>query len=351
MSDGDLLAVMRSRGAQLAEVDGRTVAVSFGDAAGEYQALRERAALVDLPWLDRLTVTGSDRVDFLQGMLSNDVKKLTVGTGCPALLLSEQGKTIADMIVLASEDAFALYGVASSLVAARAGLERFIVADDVEIVPAGGAERTFALLGPDAPAVVARLGAVVPAAPYDHVRADMGGAAVHLVRVPTPGVGGFLCRVSTDTAAAWWERCLDLVGAVPAGNEAFEVLRIESGVPWHGRDVTADTLALEAPYEAAISFRKGCYLGQEVMERVTARGHVNRKLVGLEITGDVVPAAGTRLHAGARDVGWVTSAARSWRLGGVIALAYVRREQLEPGTTLVVGDAPGVPSTVRALPF
>ena len=351
MSDAELLAVMRSRGAQLAEVEGRTVAVSFGDAAGEDRALHERAAVVDLPWLGRLDVTGGDRVDFLQGMLSNDVKKLRVGTGCPALLLSEQGKAVADMIVLAGEYGFALEGIASSLAAAQVALERFIVADDVEIAPAGAAERTFALLGPDAPVVVERLGASAPPAPYDHVHTDMGGAALHLVRVPTPGVGGFLCHVSADAAAAWWERCLDVGGAVAAGYDVFDGLRIESGVPWHGRDVTVDTLALEAPYEAAISFRKGCYLGQEVMERVTARGHVNRKLVGLEITGDVVPAAGTRLHAGARDVGWVTSAARSWRLGGVIALAYVRREQLEPGTTLVVGDAPGVPSTVRALPF
>jgi folate-binding protein YgfZ len=225
------------------------------------------------------------------------------------------------------------------------------VADDVEIVPAGATERSFALLGPGAVDVMARLGVAVPESPYDHVRTEAGGAALHVVRVPAPGVGGFLCHVSASAAAAWWETCLDVGGALAVGYEAFDVLRIESGVPWHGRDVTAETLALEAPYEAAISFRKGCYLGQEVMERVSARGHVNRKLVGLEVAGDVAPAAGTRLRAGDRDVGWITSAARSWRFGSVLALAYVRREHLEAGTTLVVGDGPGTSATVRALPF
>ncbi len=137
---------------------------------------------------------------------------------------------------------------------------------------------------------------------------------MHVVRVPSPGAGGFLCHVPLAGAAVWWERCLGRGGAVPAGLEAYEVLRIESGVPWHGHDVTAETLALEAPYETAISFRKGCYLGQEVMERVTARGHVNRKLVGVEVPGDAVPETGTRLYAGDREVGWLTSAARAWRL-------------------------------------
>lgn len=350
MSDRELLAAMGRRGAKLDEVAGRAVALSFGDPAGEYRALWERAAIVDLPWIGRLEVTGGDRVDFLQGMLSNDVKKLAVGAGCPALLLSEQGRAVADMIVLASHDALALVGIASSLAAAQVALERFIVADDVEIVSTAGAERAFAVLGPAAPAVLERLGVSTPAASYDHVQVAAGGSSARFVRVPAPGLGGFLCLVPTDVAPAWWERCVGAGDAVPAGHEAFDVLRIESGVPWHGHDVTADTLALEAPYDAAISFRKGCYLGQEVMERVTARGHVNRKLVGLEIAGDGVPAAGTRVYAEDRDVGWVTSAAWSWRLAGVVALAYVRREHFEPGTALVVGAAPGASAIVRALP-
>ncbi len=322
----------------------------MAEAPADYVALREHAAIVALPWLDRLTVVGSDRVDFLQGMLSNDVKKLASGAGCPALLLTEQGKVVADVTVLATDDAILLDGMASALVGAKAALERFVVADDVEFGPAAEAPKALALLGPEVETVLARLAIVVPAAPYGHVRLTSGDIPCHVVRVPGPGAGGVVCWVAADAAAAWTEHCRKVGGAPLAGAETFDVLRIENGVPWYGRDVTADTLALEAPYDAAISFKKGCYLGQEVMERVTARGHVNRKLVGLAMADDVVPDAGTHLFALDRDVGWVTSAARSWRLGHAIALGYVRREHLEPGTVLTLG-AGGPSATVRALPF
>lgn len=322
----------------------------MAEAPADYVALREHAALVALPWLDRLAVVGGDRVDFLQGMLSNDVKKLAIGTGCPALLLTEQGKVVADLTVLATEDAILLDGIASALASAKDALERFVVADDVEIGPAADAPRAFGLLGPEVGIVLDRLGIDTPDAPYAHVRCTSGGIACHVVRVPAPGAGGVLCWVAADAAAAWTEHCRTVGGVPLAGAEAFDVLRVESGVPWHGRDVTADTLALEGPFDPAISFKKGCYLGQEVMERVTARGHVNRKLVGLATAGDVVPDPGTHLFAGERDVGWVTSAVRSWRLGHVIALGYVRREHLEPGTVLTLGVA-GPPVTVHALPF
>lgn len=324
--------------------------VGFGDPADQYRALTEGAGLVDMTWLGRLRVTGTDRVDFLQGMLSNDVKSLVPGTGCPALLLTEQGKTIADFIVLADAESLALDGTTTELAAAAAALERFIVADDVTLTPASDEERTLGLLGPNAIVVAERLGLSVPAAAYAHRTSEVAGITVQTVRVPSPGAGGVVCHVAVGSAAEFGRRC-SASGAVPAGAHAYDVLRIEGGIPWHGRDVTADTLALEVPYEAAISFRKGCYLGQEVMERVTARGHVNRRLVGLTIEGETPPPPGAKLHAGDREVGWVTSAAWSWRLGTVVALGYVRREYLEPGSALTVDAASGARATVRAVPL
>ncbi len=350
MSDDALGAAMRRRGADVADVDGRVVARHFGDAAAEYRALREAAGLVDLPWIERLRVTGGDRVGFLQGMLSNDVAKLAVGAGCRALLLSEQGKVLADLIVLASDDALALDGI-GTCTTVRAALERFIVADDVELSSPSAAARTFVILGPAAAAVLARLGLPVPLEVHAHAPATMPEREPHVVRISWPADGGFLCRVPAAGVDAWWDRCIDVGGARAVGFDALEALRIESGVPWYGRDVQSDTLALEAPYEDAISFSKGCYLGQEVMERVTARGHVNRKLVGVAVAGDVVPAGGARLFAAERDVGWVTSAARSWRLGRIIGLAYVRREHLEAGTRLALGAPGGADATVHSLPF
>ncbi len=344
----DLTKSLQSRGATLLEIEGVSTAARFGDPAAEYTALRARAGVVDWAWWSRLHVTGTDRTAFLQGMLSNEITKLAAGKGCPALVLSEQGKAVADVMVLVGDEEIVLAGNTASLVAGRAALERFIVADDVEIVADDDAAHVFAVLGPEATQVVERLGLQPPLAPYDHVHAELAEAAVHLVRVPAPGAGGFVLHVPVAAAATVWTALVDAGAAAPVGYEAFEVLRIESGLPWHGRDVSADTLALEAPYEAAISFRKGCYLGQEVMERVTARGHVNRKLVGLTLAGNVVPPSAARVFAGDRDVGWVTSVAWSWRLGQGIALAYVRREHFEPGTTLVVGPDPGDPSRIAS---
>jgi folate-binding protein YgfZ len=347
----DLTTALERRGAVRADVDGTPTVASFGDPAAEYTALRERAGVVDWAWWGLLRVTGSDRVPFLQGMLSNDVKALAAGDGCTALLLSEQGRAVADLVVLATDDAILLAGHAASLAGARAALERFIVADDVEIVDESGTTRALAVLGPQASEVLGRTGLATPTTPYGHVQTEIDDVPVDVVRVPTPGAGGFACFAPAPAASRLWARVVDAGGATPVGYAAYDVLRIESGVPWHGRDVTAETLALEAPYDVAISFRKGCYLGQEVMERVTARGHVNRKLVGLVLAGDALPPAQAHVFAGDRDVGWVTSAAWSWRLGHPVALAYVRREHLEPGTTLAVGDDPKIVATVRAWPL
>ena len=351
MSDDALTAELLGGGARFAEVDGRSVPADFGDAAAEYRALHAGAGVVDAAWLDRVVVTGSDRVDFLQGMLSNDIKGLTADSGCPALLLTEQGKVVADLTVLAVPEALMLDGSHLGLEAAARALDRFIVADDVTLAAPEPAERTFAVLGPDAADVLGRLGVPVPTSPFAHATVVIADTPVHVVRVPGPGAGGFECHVPVVAAAAWWRRCLDGGKAVAAGYTAFDVLRIESGRPWFGADVGPETLALEAPYDDAISFRKGCYLGQEVMERVTARGHVNRKLTGLLVDGDVVPSPRTPIYVGEREVGRVTSAAWSWRLERVIALAYVRREHLAAGTALAVGDAPARPATVHQLPF
>jgi len=352
MPESALCELARARGATCIEVGGFSVPAAFGDPAAEWRALCEDAALVDLAFRERVRVGGADRVDFLQGMLSNDVRTLAPGRGCPALLLSDQGKVVGDLVVVPLADAVLLDGMATAVAAVVAALERYVVADDVEVAALGGADHAIGLYGPQAAATLARLGpGAPPGDPYGFATLDLAGSAVLTQRVPVPAPGGFLCYVPAAAAPAWWTRCLD-AGVRPAGQRAFDVLRIEGGVPWHGRDVSAETLALEAPLEHAISFTKGCYLGQEVVERVSARGHVNRRLMGLEIAGETAPEAGDRLFAGAREIGWVTSVAWSWRLSCTVALGYVRREYWAPGTALEVAARAGrLPVTVRALPF
>jgi folate-binding protein YgfZ len=344
-------AVRADRGAGVV-IDGWTVAADFGDAAGEYRRLRDDAALVDLAFRVRRTIHGADRADFLQGMLSNDVKALGPGDGCAALLLTEQGKVVADAVVLALPDVFLLDTAAGVVAKAVAALERYVVADDVTIAAVDEEDHAIGIYGPAADAALGRLGiTAAPTVPYAHTSVAGLGVPVRLVRVPAPGAGGVVCLVPRAHAAEWWARCI-AAAVAPAGFTAFDVLRIESGTPCYGRDVGPETIALEAPFESAVSFRKGCYLGQEIVERVTARGHVNRKLRGLTLDGTVVPAAGAVVLAGEHEVGRVTSAAWSWRLDRPVALAYVRREHLAPGSVLAVRDAAGtVAATVRELPL
>jgi len=338
MPESALAETARARGAVPTDVDGWRVPAHFGDPAAEHRALAGGVAIVDLAYHDRCRVTGGDRGDFLQGMLTADVRGLSAGEGRHALVLSDQGRVVADVLALVGAGATMLDGVAVAVANAVAGLGRYVVADDVELETVGPAEHVTGLFGPGAAGALAGLGVEAPDAAYAHRTAGSGARAVEIVRVPRPGAGGYLCRTRAADAPAWWSRCVGQGGATPAGHDAYELWRIESGVPRYGRDVTAETLALEVPFDDAIAFGKGCYLGQEVVERVTARGHVNRRLAALAIDeGAAPPPAGARLFAADRDVGWITSAAWSWPRSRALALGYVRREHLGAGIRLAVG--------------
>jgi len=332
------------------DVDGWSVASAYDDPAREYAALRDDAALVDLAFRARLRVTGEDRVAFLQGMLSNDVQRLAPGDGCHSLLLTEQGKIVADGVVLALADAIVLDARGSGIARAADALARYIVADDVDLTR-DDTTHAVGIFGPRAADALASLGIEsTPDRPYAHVAVERDGGTLRVARIPQPGAGGFLCIVPEEAVEPWWRAARER-GLAAAGFAAFDTLRIESGVPAYGVDVGPDTIALEAPLEDAISFRKGCYLGQEVIERVSARGHVNRKLVPLTIDAEAPPSAGDVVFAGAKEIGRITSAAWSWRLAKPVALGYVRREHVAPGTRVEVHAAAGIlAATVQPAP-
>ena len=175
------------------DVDGWSVAAFYDDPAREYAALCDGAALVDLAYRARVRVTGGDRVDFLQGMLSNDVKRLAPGGGCAALLLTEQGKIVADCIVLALADAILLDARASATVRAAEALARYVVADDVELEAEAGTH-AVGVFGPGATEALATAGITAPPqAPFAHVTVEVDGATMRIVRVPDPAAGGYLC--------------------------------------------------------------------------------------------------------------------------------------------------------------
>ena len=271
-----------------------------------------------------LDLRGEDRVRFLHGMVSNDIEKLEPGQGCHAAMLTTKGKLLADFVVVVEPERLRLLLAPSLLDKIRAHLDKHIIMDDVEL--AASELPTLGVYGDDAAAAVG--GADLP--PY-HAR----GA---VVRTPELAIPGF-----------WILGGEPHVDGTPLDDAEFEERRIEAGTPRYGVDMGEDRLPIEAGINDAVSFDKGCYLGQEVIARATNLGHINRRLVGLVVDGDP-PAAGTKLSSPSKpDAGWITSAARSRRLGKTIALGYVHRTLWDPGTVLDLAD--GAHATVAALPF
>ena len=331
-------------------------AVEKSDAAAlarELAALRTGAALSPLSERMVLAARGADRTTFLQGMLSTDVAKLAPGQGTHALLLTEQGRVVADLCVLVLDDAIWLDLPASSREHARTSLERFVVADDVELdelVLSG-----MALRGPEADAVLATvLGTDVGALPEGaHVEVAYGGGRVRVARLAEFGARGFHVWCVAEACEDALALALLQAGAVSVGPDASEIFRIANGWAREGVDYDAQTLAAEIPSLArAVSYNKGCYLGQEVMERIAARGHVNWLLVRLTGEPGAVLVPGAAVRDGDAEVGRVTSAAILPDSGRPSALARVRATAAAAGTRLEprggTGSAPGEVSAAPA---
>lgn len=346
----------RAHGATFINDRGVELPERFSDPIVEYQAIREKAGLIDVSFRTQVRMSGEDRVSFLQGMVSNDVKALRPGTGCPATLLTEQGRIVADLRVYALDNALLLdvdVRIKEKMVEA---LSRFIIADDVELEDLSEQQVTVALQGPAAAQVLTAAGVSLS---YDkqfqHQESVLASTPVRVIRVSDTGEDGYELFVPSGQVEQCWAALLQAgepLGLRLVGLTALQMLRVEAGIPWYGLDMDESRIVLEVGFEQAISFKKGCYLGQEVVERATARGHVNRKLSGLLLHGDTLPESGTKLFHEAQEVGWVTSAVHSPRLGHPIALGYVRREYLTPGTQLRI-DSPGTPmiAEVTTLPF
>jgi folate-binding protein YgfZ len=281
-----------------------------------------------------IDLRGEDRVRFLHGMVSNDIEKLTAGLGCHAAMLTTKGKLLADFVVTCEPERLRLVLDASLLEKIRAHLDKHIVMDDVELAAAD--LPALGVYGDDAAATVASAtgldAGVLAALPAYHF-------AGNVVRTPELGGVGFWIL---DGAAAVVGTALD--------DAEFEERRIEAGTPRYGVDMGEDRLPIEAGINDAVSFDKGCYLGQEVIARATNLGHINRRLVGLVLDGDAPADPGTKLASASKpEAGWITSSARSRRLGKTIALGYVHRTLWDPGTQLTVAD--GRTATVAALPL
>lgn len=309
-------------------------------ADGGYQGIHESAAIGAVSPRRQLAVAGADRAGYLQGLLTNDIPSLAPGSGCYAAWLTPQGRMLTDLHVLESGSLILLDVPADQADATLQRLDQFLFSEDVRLESLADSLTGVWIHGPGAAGVLERtLTGVQDAAgwvDYHHATATFGDAPVVLARIDQLGVPGYCAYVEPSQRGALID-ALVASGAVAASPGAIEAARIEAGYPVFGVDMTDETIPLEAGIQdRAISFTKGCYVGQEIVIRVLHRGggRVAKRLVALAIDGPR-PAAGARLFSGDRAVGAVTSAAESPR-SGTIALGYVHRDFVESGTALEV---------------
>jgi folate-binding protein YgfZ len=324
-------------GGLLGDRRGRAVVESYGDAAAEYAACRSGAGLADLAVREVLEASGPPRQKFLQGMLSHDVLARKPGQGCRAALLSAKGAVQALVRVLVDEQVVLLETDFDRVVSLQRTLEHHRVAAPVRFAPRPTA--VLALVGPAARDVLRAAGlAEAPAEAEGHADAELAGAPVRLVRAGDLPGGGFVLHVAWESAAGVWE-ALRAAGARPVGLDPLDTLRIEAMRPWWGSDVTEENLLHETGLVGEChSPAKGCYLGQEVVARLEARGgRVNKALRGLRLDAPVP--AGAVVTVEGREAGRVTTAAVSPRLGP-IAMAYVHRNHVAAGTAVRAGEVP-----------
>jgi folate-binding protein YgfZ len=347
-------------GARYLAVNESPVVEHYGDPVAEYNALRRTAALLDLSSRGRLRLLGSDRRSFLNGQVTNDVAGLQDGEGCYAALVNAKARIQSDLNIYCLPDEILLDFEPGYSQTVSARLNQYIIAEDVQVVDLSAEYGLLNLEGPQASnALLAALPpSALPAAPYRIVRhqdAECGDLyiACHL----RTGLPGFDCLVPASGLQSLWarlENATHQVGGQACGWQALEWLRVESGLPRFGQDMDDTNLAPETGItERAINYRKGCYIGQEVIARIRTYGQVTRALRGLQFIDELteLPVRGDKLLKAGREVGYLTSVIRSPVLDRHVALGYVRREVNEPGTELVLQSNARTSHAVTIVPL
>jgi folate-binding protein YgfZ len=335
-----LASLHREAGAKMGVWFGCALPDDFGDACAEQGFARESVALIDKNYRAYLSFTGPDRVRYLNAILTNNVKELAVGQGNVSLLLSPQGRILAEIETYAFAEK--LFCVSYAMIREKLieVVDKFIIMDDVTLTDESEQFGTLALEGPKAAEVVNELAAVDVAAlaELSFVDATVESIPCRVVKRSAGGIAGAEFVVEREQLVALWNILNEAArkhGGGPMGFSALSAQRIAQGVPWFGYDFGERQIPHEAGLQDShISYTKGCYTGQEIVERVRSRGQVNRQRVGLIFSGDVVPAGDTPLTVDGKDVGGVTRAAKNYFPPGVIGMGYVRREFAAAGTVL-----------------
>lgn len=351
----------QAQGARFLVVNGLEAVADYGNAEAEHTVLRETVGVLDLSFRSRVCLTGADRIRFLHGQVTNDVNGLRPGQGGYAALVNAKGRMQSDLNIYCLSDELLLdfeLGLSGS-VAER--LEKYIVADDVQVVDVASAYGLLSVQGPKSETIISslELWPELPKKPFEHRKveaADWGesyvmnhartGSTGFDLFIPSVALQDALFRLITSAKAAEGSQC---------GWTALETARIEAGIPRYGADMDETNFPQECGIEAqAVSYTKGCYIGQEVLNRIHTMGHVNRQLRGLRLADSLssLPAKGDKLFQSDKEVGYITSAVSSKAVRGNIALALVRNEANAVGTELKLRTAGGeITARIVELPF
>ena len=336
-------------GARLDSYRGAETAASFGNAASEFGALLEGTAIYDMSWQAKLVLSGEDRVRWLNGMVTNNIRDLMLSHGVYSFVLNPQGRNLGDLTAYNRGDYLLVTTDHEQAPRLKELFDHYIIMDDVEVEDISDKLAAIGIAGPKAAETLKGVGIEVsqlaPGEVSDCVWRQVG---ISVARSVIPQMDGYEIWSTPENLKEVWE-ALVASGATPVGTEALELYRIARGIPRYGADLRERDLPQETGQTHVLNFSKGCYVGQEIVERIRSRGNVHRILVGLELQGDV-PAAGDKITANDKAVGEITSAARVPFPAGerTLALGYIRREFAEPGAHVNIR---GRTAVVSALPF
>ena len=349
---------LATSGAQFGLYAGAETPSAFADPRAEFAALRTGCGILDLSWRAKLVVAGEDRVRWLNGVVTNNTRDLPLNHGNYSFLLNAQGRVQADLVAYNRGEYYLVATDVRQSARIREFFDRYIIMDDVEVTEITEKLASLALAGPKSQEALAKAGMKLPElAPYEvH---DYAWNGVGLTAAGTAPVPGFELWMHPDNLAPVWE-ALTAAGATPAGTQAWEWLRISLGIPLYGVDISDRELPQETGRQDALHSNKGCYIGQEIVERIHSRGNVHRAFAGFRVQG-APPVAGAKIRAGEKEAGEITCAASvpSGDSEVTLALGYIRREAAASGNEVRIGAASNIGATeaqeslarIEPLPF
>jgi folate-binding protein YgfZ len=335
--------------ASVREYRGATTAARFGDPQAEFGALRSECGVYDLGYRAKISLTGGDRVRWLNGMVTNNIRDLAAGYGVYAFLLNPQGRILGDLYAYNRADSIRVDTDSAQAEKILATFDHYIIMDDVEVTNLSEQLTALGIAGPKSREVLSAAGFTISEmTPLQAQSAMWQGVDCSLVRVEDAQHPAYEIWLRPENVRQLWD-ALRAAGAPPVGSEALELQRIVSGIPRYGLDIRERDLPQETEQARALNFNKGCYVGQEIVERIRSRGAVHRKFTGFLTESTEPISAGTTIVAGEKEVGEITSVASLQLPTGnkIVALGYIRREAGVPGREVTIGT---LKATVAQLP-